>query len=155
MWFRFPIQEKRMSENLLGWHQFGGKIIPKSVVEAATLGTERSPTRLQVGEGVKVKITDRGATSFVDAIVMDYHICRGNAVSYTLAFPINERGLFWFVMEDFNGAGGFSGLSALFGTTETADGSCLYTQKEYEAYQQENEEAAPHDARQRLKLVSA
>ena len=125
-----------MSENLLGWHQFGGKIIPKRALEVAVAIADHPPssTRLHVGQAVKVKLTDNNVTSFVDAVVYDFKISKGKAVHYSLAFPIDTKEEFFLVVDDFNGAGGFAGLSALFGTEETATGSCIYSLKEYAEY---------------------
>jgi hypothetical protein len=123
-----------MNENLLGWHQFGGRIIPKRALEGLIAGAEVSPTRLQVGQAVKVKITDNDVTTFADAVVLDFSISKGKAVSYSLAFPMDDKELFYLVVEDFNGAGGFAQLGHLFGTEETATGSCIYTLAEYALY---------------------
>lgn len=123
-----------MSENLLGWHQFGGKIIPKRALEGSVVDHPPSSTRLQVGQAVKVKITDNNVTSFVDAVVYDFKLSKGKAVHYSLAFPVDVKEEFFLVVDDFNGAGGFAGLSALFGTEETATGSCIYSLKEYAEY---------------------
>lgn len=123
-----------MSENLLGWHQFGGKIIPKRALEVAIADHPPSSTRLHVGQAVKVKLTDNNVTSFIDAVVYDFKISKGKAVHYSLAFPIDTKEEFFLVVDDFNGAGGFAGLSALFGTEETATGSCIYSLKEYAEY---------------------
>jgi hypothetical protein len=122
-----------MSENLLGWHQFGGKIIPKRAIEGLA-NHEPSPTRLQVGQAVKVKLTENNVTTFVDAVVYDFKISKGQAVHYSLAFPADVKETFFLVVDDFNGAGGFAGLSALFGTEETATGSCIYSLQEYAEY---------------------
>ncbi len=122
-----------MSENLLGWQQFDGKILPKHVVDSIVEKAERSPTRLQVGERVKVKITDKQTTVFADATVVDYRISSSKATSYSLAFPLDPAELFWIVTEGFNGAGGWNALAVLFGTDESADGSCILTLAEYEA----------------------
>lgn len=123
-----------MTENLLGWHQFGGRIIPKRALDAAFAQMEQSPTRLQVGQPVKVKITDNEITTFADAVVLDFSISKGKAVQYTLAFPMDDKELFYLVVEDFNGAGGFAQLGHLFGTEETATGSCIYSLTEYAQY---------------------
>lgn len=123
-----------MTENLLGWHQFAGKIVPKHALDALTRSAEPSPTRLQVGQPVKVKITDRELTTFADAVVVDFSISKGKAVSYALAFPLDEQGVFYLVVEDFNGAGGFAQLGSFFGAEETATGSCIYSLQEYANY---------------------
>jgi hypothetical protein len=123
-----------MNENLLGWHQFGGRIIPKRALEALVSNPEASPTRLQVGQPVKVKITDQEVTTFADAIVLDFSISKGKAVKYALAFPMDAQDQFYLVVDEFSGAGGFAGLEALFGNEETATGSCIYSLQEYAAY---------------------
>lgn len=123
-----------MNENLLGWHQFGGRIIPKRALLSLVANPEASPTRLQVGQPVKVKITDQEVTTFADAIVLDYSISKGKAVKYALAFPMDAQEMFYLVVDEFTGAGGFAGLEALFGHEETATGSCIYSLKEYAAF---------------------
>lgn len=120
-----------MNENLLGWHQFGGRIIPKRALGALVANHEVSSTRLQVGQAVKVKITDQEVTTFADAVVLDFSISKGKAVKYALAFPMDAQEQFYLVVDEFNGAGGFAGLEALFGTEETATGSCIYSLIEY------------------------
>jgi hypothetical protein len=145
-----------MTENLLGWHQFGGRIIPRRALMALTAKAERSSTRLQVGQAVKVKITDQNVTSFADAIVLDFHIRATKAVSYTLAFAVNVEESFYLVVEDFNGAGGWSGLEAFSGTEESAAGSCIFTLEEYATYLNLDgvAPAAPTPARGHLRVIN-
>jgi hypothetical protein len=137
-----------MTNNLLGWRQYRGRIIPRSTVEQVTKNFRPYDTRLKLGEHVKLRIDDAGTTQFLGAVVVDVAQSHRNGATYALAFPATVEGDFYIVVD------GFSGAGMQLTHDESAEASGIYTEAEYAQYELENVKSSPAPHRT-LKLVTS
>lgn len=120
-----------MTNNLLGWRQYRGRVIPRSAIEEVAKNHRSYDTRLHLGEGVKLRIDDQGTTQFLDVVVVDVAKSHRNGATYALAFPANTEGDFYIVVD------GFAGAGMQFTHDESAEASGIYTEADYASYLKE------------------
>lgn len=138
-----------MTNNLLGWRQYRGRIIPRSMIEDMQNSLRTYETRLQLGATVKLRIDDQGTTQFLDVVVVDVAKSHRNGATYALAFPATTEGDFYIVVDGFTGAG------MQFTHDESAEASGIYTEAEYTQYLKELEKPPVVSAHRTLRLVTS
>jgi hypothetical protein len=117
-----------MNKNLLGWRQYRGKIIPRSVIEKTTESFRPYDTRLKLGDRVLLRVDNLELTQFLSSIVVDVAQSHRNGATYALAFPATNLNEFYIVVD------GFSGTGADLTDIESAEASGIYSEREYELY---------------------
>lgn len=138
-----------MTNNLMGWRQYRGRIIPKSAIVDVVKNAREYSTRLKMGEHVQLRVDEAGKTQFISSVVVDVAHSHRSGAMYALAFPATLEGDFYIVVD------GFSGAGMQFTHDESAEASGIYTEAEYEEYQKEQAALATPPARNKLRLVTS